>query len=377
MSKPCPPVRGPKPPVAPKPSPPQRLSNGDLDHSDGETEELQEMAGENQDKEEERDAEDGVHDNGSNDIEEVAGGEIEEKKEKEVDILDNDCDSVGSEDTVKADDSSTVETTEEENTDNDLNQLEGVIHTDENTSTPSPPLAETKDETGEEAEEEEKRRFRENSEIVNGSSGHSNKHVEENNLGEKDNDTGLNEADEQSDDTLNCGLHTDDTELEDGGFAFGFSVLPTVTEEYPYDVIGPTDDASDTCESCDTVETGEIGVWQPERATKDLSGCFRFTSSTEDVFGPYSVIGSLSPDVTDTADPEWSQDDADDKPSIELQTEAATNQEPYYMSSDDVDKLDDKQALSELGDIEEGTEQTDQQKDKEKASESADEYCRH
>ncbi|KAL3059101.1 hypothetical protein OYC64_011099 [Pagothenia borchgrevinki] len=375
MSKPCPPVRGPKPPVAPKPSPPQRLSNGDLDHSDGETEELQEMAGENQDKEEESDAEDGVHDNGSNDIEEVAGGEIEEKKEKEVDILDNDCDSVGSEDTVKADDGSTVETTEEENTDNDLNQLEGVNRTDENTSTPSPPLAETKDETGEEAEEEEKRSFRGNSEIVNGSSGHSNKHVEENNLGDKDNDTGLNEADEQSDDCLNCDLHTEDTELEDGGFAFGFSVLPTVTEEYPYDVIGPTDDASDTCESCDTVETGEIGVWQPERATKDLSGCFRFTSSTEDVFGPYSVIGSLSPDVTDTADPEWSQDDADDKPSNELQTEAATNQEPYYVSSDDVDKLDDKQALSELGDIEEGTEQSDQQKDKEKASESADEYA--
>uniref|UniRef100_A0A665U8B5 FYVE, RhoGEF and PH domain-containing protein 5-like n=1 Tax=Echeneis naucrates TaxID=173247 RepID=A0A665U8B5_ECHNA len=48
MSRPCPRVRGPKPPVAPKPlyephpqgepHPPQRLSNGDVAHSDGEAE---------------------------------------------------------------------------------------------------------------------------------------------------------------------------------------------------------------------------------------------------------------------------------------------------------------------------------------------------
>ncbi|XP_033483002.2 FYVE, RhoGEF and PH domain-containing protein 5 isoform X1 [Epinephelus lanceolatus] len=373
MSRPCPPVRGPKPPVAPKPRPlfeshtqeepcpPQRLSNGDLAHSDGETEDLHEMAGENQDKEEKSEAEDGAND---------------EETEEEVDILDNDADSTGSEDTVKADDGSTVDATEDENNDTDLNQPEGGNHTDdENKSTPSLTPAEMEGETGEEAEEEEQS-FSENSEIVCESTGHSDEHVEEQSLdqtqslsqGDKDNDTGCNEVDsEQSEECLHCGLNTDENELEAGGFAYGFSVLPTVTEEYPYDVIGPTDDASDTCESCDTAETGETGVWQPERATKDLSGCFRFASSTEDVFGPYSVIEALPPDMTGTADPEWSQDDTDDKPSNEVQTAGASNQEPYYVSSDDMDKLEDK--------IEEDAEQSNQHKDKARDGESADEYA--
>ncbi|XP_054473020.1 FYVE, RhoGEF and PH domain-containing protein 5 isoform X2 [Anoplopoma fimbria] len=393
MSRPCPPVRGPKPLVAPKPGPlcephaqwesctPQSLSNGDLAHFDGETEDLHEMAAENQDKEEK--SEDGVNDmdTGHNDKEDIAEGETEEETEKEVDILDNDGDSIGSEDTVKADDGSNVDTTEDENTDNDSIQPEGGNHTDdEKTSTPLLNPAETKDETGEEAEEEEPS-FSEKTDIVCGSSGH--EHVEEQNLyqqqslsqGDKDNDTGHNEVDsEQNEDSVPC-LTTDETELEAGGFAFGFSVLPTVTEEYPYDVIGPTDDASDTCESVDQAETGETEVWQPERATKDLSGCFRFTSSTEDVFGPYSVIEAVRPDMTGTADPEWSQDDTDDKPSNELQTTGASDQEPFYVSSDDVDKLEDKQVLSEQGEIEEGTEQSNQHKDKAKDSESADEYA--
>ncbi|XP_059185473.1 FYVE, RhoGEF and PH domain-containing protein 5 isoform X2 [Centropristis striata] len=387
MSRPCPPHRGPKPPVAPKPRPlyepheqeepcpPQRLSNGDLAHSDGETEDLHDMAEENQDKEEKSEAEDGVHDNGTghNDKEDIAGGETEEEAEKEADILDNDGDSIGSEDTVKAD--SIIDTTEDENTDNDLNQPEGGIHTDdENTSTPSLPPAENEKETGEEAEEEE-------GEIVCGSTGHSDDHVEEQNLdqtqplsqGDEDNDTGLKKV--GSEDCVNCDLHTDETELEAGGFSFGFNVLPTVTEEYPYDVIGPTDDASDTCESCDPAETGETEVWQPERATKDLSGCFRFTASTEDVYGPYSVIEALPPDMTDTADPEWSQDDTDDKPSNEMQTTGASNQEPHYVSSDDVDNLEDKQALSEQGEIDESADQSNQHKDIAKDSESADEYA--
>ncbi|XP_042358628.1 FYVE, RhoGEF and PH domain-containing protein 5 isoform X2 [Plectropomus leopardus] len=384
MSRPCPPVRGPKPPVAPKPRPlyelhaqgepctPQSLSNGDLAHSDGETEDLQDMVEENQDKEEKSEAEDGVNDNGNghNDKENIAEGENVEETEEEVDILDNDGDSIGSEDTVKADDCSTVDTTEDENTDNDLNQPEGGSHTDdENTSTPWLTPAELDGETG----EEEEQSLGEKREIVCGPTRHSDEHVEEQNLdqtqslsqGDEDNDTGCNEVD--SEECLHCDLHTDESELEAGGCAFGFSVLPTVTEEYTYDVIGPTDDASDTCESCDTAETGETGVWQPERATKDLSGCFRFTSSTEDVFGPYSVIEAVPPDMTDTADPEWSQDDTDDKPSNELQTAGASNQEPYYVSSDDVDKLEDK--------IEEDTKQLNQHKDKAKDSESADEYA--
>ncbi|XP_032369560.1 FYVE, RhoGEF and PH domain-containing protein 5 isoform X1 [Etheostoma spectabile] len=387
MSRPCPPVCGPKPQVVPKPlyephtqeelCPPQSLSNGDLAHCDGETEDLQEMAEENQDKEEKSEAEDWVNDSGTghNDEEDIAEREIQEETEKE-DIFDNDGDSIGSQDTVKADDGSPDDTTEDENTDNNLNQPEDGNHTDdENTSTPSLPPAEMEDETGEEAEEEEQS-YSENIEIVCDSTGHSDRHLEEQNLdhisqGDKDNDTGSNAVD--SEQTEDC-VHTDETELEVGGFAFRFSVLPTVTEEYPYDVIGPTDDASDTCESCDTAETGETGVWQPERATKDPSGCFRFTSSTEDVFGPYAVIEAVLPDMTNTADPEWSQDDPDEKPSNELQSVGASNQDPYYVSSDDVDKLEDKQALSEQGVIEEGTEESNH-KDKAKDSESTDEYA--
>ncbi|XP_038552161.1 FYVE, RhoGEF and PH domain-containing protein 5 isoform X2 [Micropterus salmoides] len=395
MPRPCPPVHGPKPPVAPKPRPlighpphrepcpPQSLSNGDLDHSDGETEDLHKMAEENQDKEEKNEAECGVNDNGTghNDKEDIVEGETDKETEKDVDRLDNDGDSFGSEDTIKAEDGSTVDTTEDENTDNDLNQPEGGHPTDdENTSAPSLPPAEMEDETGEE-EEGEEQSCSEKTETLCGYTGHSDKHVEEENsdkpqslsLGDKDNDTGFNEVDSgQSEDCAHC---PDETELEAGGFAFGFSVLPTVTEEYPYDVIGPTDDASDTCESCDPAETGDTEVWQPERATKDLSGCFRFTSSTEDVFGPYSVIEALPEDMADTADPEWSQDDTDDKPSNEPQTAGASNLEPYYVSADDVDQLDDKQALSEQGEIEEGTEQLNQHKDKAKENESADEYA--
>ncbi|XP_068576241.1 FYVE, RhoGEF and PH domain-containing protein 5 isoform X2 [Cebidichthys violaceus] len=391
MSRQCPPVHHPKPPVAPKPRPlyephaqgescpPKSLSNGDLAHSDGETEDLHDMAAENQDKEEK--SEDVVNDTGTghNEKEDIAEGEIEEETEKDVDILDNDGNNIGSEDTVKADDGSNVDTTEDENTDNDFIQPEvGNQTDDEKTSTPSLNPAEMEDETG---EEEEEPSFSEKTDIVCDSSGH--EHVEEQNLdqpqslsqGDEDNDTGCNEVDsEQSEDSVHC-LHTDETELEVGGFAFGFSVLPTLTEEYPYDVIGPTDDASDTCESCDPAETGETGVWQPERATKDLSGCFRFTSSTEDVFGPYSFIEAVPPDMTGTADPEWSQDDTDDKPSNELQTEGASSQEPYYVSSGDVEKLEDKQALSDQGEIEEGTEQSNQHEDKSKDSESADEYA--
>ncbi|XP_040889902.1 FYVE, RhoGEF and PH domain-containing protein 5 isoform X2 [Toxotes jaculatrix] len=395
MSRPCPRVPCPKPPIAPKPRPlyvphsqgescrPQSLSNGDLAHSDGETEDLHEMAEENQDKEEKSEAND--NGTGDNDKEDIAEEETEDETEKK-DILDNDCDidSIGSEDTVKGEEGSTAETTEDENTDNDLNQPEGGNHTDdENTSTPSLLLTETEDEAGEEKEEEQQS-FSEETEIPCNSTGHSHENVDVENLdqktqllsqGDKDNETGLNEADsDQSEDCLRSELLTDNTELEAGGFAFGFSVLPTVTEEYPYDVIGPTDDASDTCESCDPAETGDTEVWQPERATKDPTGCFRFTSSTEDVFGPYSVIEAVPGDVTDTADPEWSQDDVDDKPSDELQT-GASNQEPYYVSSDDVDKLEDKQALSEQGETEEGSEQSDQHKDKAKDCESADEYA--
>ncbi|XP_071349885.1 FYVE, RhoGEF and PH domain-containing protein 5 isoform X2 [Trachinotus anak] len=390
MSRPCPRVRGPKPPVAPKPKPlheshpqgepcpPQSLSNGDLVHSDGETEDLHEMAEENQDQEEDHEA----NDNGTEDNDKEDTVETEEETDKEVDILENDgdIDSIGSQDTLKGDDGSAVDTTEDENTDNDLKQSEGGNHTDdENTSTPSLLLTETEDEAGED-EGGEQQSFCKKTEIPFDSTGTSEgqnlDQTESLSQGDKDNDIGLNEADgDQSEDCLQCDSLADKTEMEAGGFAFGFSVLPTVTEEYPYDVIGPTDDASDTCESCDPAETGDTEVWQPERATKDLSGCFRFTSSTEDVFGPYSVIEAVPEDMSATADPEWSQDDTDDKPSHDLQTPGASNQEPYYVSSDDVDKLEDKQALSDQGETEESPEQSDQHNDKAKDGESADEYA--
>lgn len=381
MSRPCPPVHGPKPPVAPKPrplyqlhtqrepSPPQSLSNGDLAHSDGETD-LHEMAEENQDKEEKSEAEDEVNDNdkGRSDKEDVAVGEMESGTAKEADVLDNDGDSIGSEDTVKADEGSTADTTEDENTDNDLNPPEGGNHTDDdNMSAHSLPPADNEDET------EEEQCCNENTETLSASTGHSDLHVEEEisdqtqmlSLADEGSDTGFKDmVGGQSEDCLY------NAELESGEFMLGFSVLPTVTEEYPYDVIGPTDDASDTCESCDP----ETEVWQPERATKDPSGCFRFTSSTEDVFGPYSVIEAVPADLADTADPEWSQEDTDDKPSDEVQTAGACNQDPYYVSSDDVDKLEDKQILSGQGDAEKSTEQGDEQ-DKTKGCESADEYA--
>nr|XP_043880194.1 FYVE, RhoGEF and PH domain-containing protein 5 isoform X1 [Solea senegalensis] len=344
MSRPCPSARGPKPPVAPKPRPlleshpqgeepcpPLSLSNGDLSHSDGETEDLHDMAEENQDRVEKSEA------NGTGEMN--PEDEAEAETEKEGDILDNhdDTDSVGSEDTITGDDGPIVtETTEDENTEDDFK-----------TSTPSPLLTETEDEETSE------------------------KHCDAAGLSEvtvEDRTQSLSQSDEDSDVGLN--------EAEE--FAFGFRVLPTVTEEYPYDMIGPGDDASDTCESCDPAESisGDTEVWQPERATKDLSGCFRFTSSTEDVFGPYAVIEAVPGDMSDTADPEWSQeDDPDDKPSNEVQTSGALNQDPYYVSSDDVDKLEDKQALSEQGETAEGSDQSSQQKDKAQDSESADEYA--
>ncbi|XP_047439075.1 FYVE, RhoGEF and PH domain-containing protein 5 isoform X2 [Mugil cephalus] len=404
MSRPIPTVHGPKPPVAPKPRPffrphpqgepcPQKsLSNGDLAHSNGETEDVHEMAEENEDTEGKSDAEDTVSDSGTgcNKKEDIVEVEAKERAEKEAEMFDNDddVDSIDSEDTVKAD-GSTADTTEDENTDNDLNQPDGGSRTDdENTSTPSLPPTEPEDEAAEEEEEEEgEQSFIEKTEILCDPSEPSDEHVEEQSLDEtqslschcgEDKDGELNGAEgEQSEDCLHSDLLANDTELEARGFAFGFSVLSTLPEEYPYDVIGPTDDASDTCESCDATETGETEVWQPERATKDLSGCFRFKSSTEDVFGPYAVIEAVPSDVSGTADPEWSQDDADDNPETvdELQAPGSSNQEPYYVSSDDVDKLEDKQTLSEQGNIEEDMEVSDQQKDKTKDSESADEYA--
>lgn len=377
MSRTCPPVHGPKPPVAPKPRyvheqphPPQSLSNGDLAHSDSETEEAPEIAEQTEDGEK-SEAEDGACESGVGNCqkEDVIERDAETERAIDVNMSGNDGDSVGSDDTVKADDVSSVDTTEDENAENDLNH-----HTeDENASTASLPDTVVEDETGEEADNEEDVQS-EQTERLCASAEPSEEHVEEasfdsaQSLADSDSCCGLHEVDCGQSDCPHCA----ETQLDPGGFAFGFSVLPTVTEEYTYDVIGPTDDASDTCESCDPAETGDAEVWQPERATKDLSGCFRFTASTEDVFGPYSVIGAVPADVTETADPDWSQDDADDQPSCDMLTVSASVQEPYYVSSQDVDKLE---KIQEHDETEEAVNQSDQHKEKLKEGESADEYA--
>ncbi|XP_052465921.1 FYVE, RhoGEF and PH domain-containing protein 5 isoform X1 [Carassius gibelio] len=108
---------------------------------------------------------------------------------------------------------------------------------------------------------------------------------------------------------------------------------PSLCEEYPYDVIGTLDDNS---------------TWQAERATKDPSGRFRFAEETEDAFEPYSVIEVVPSDLICTSDPEarCSDDESSkEKPmDSEIATEGTSNQEPYYISSNDVAELEKEQA---------------------------------
>ncbi|XP_008407804.1 FYVE, RhoGEF and PH domain-containing protein 5 isoform X1 [Poecilia reticulata] len=380
-SKSWPPVHGLKPPVAPKPRPlsqshlqgdthhQHRLSNGELPHIDGETGDLLEVTEENHNKEKRQEVEGGVSDNsaGGSNKEDTAEEETVAGTDGGAEVFDKDgdLDSIASDDTIKADD--LIDIAEEETTDSDSVQPEDGDHThDESTVMSLHPPAEP------EYEEVEK------SEMGCDSTEHLHEqevesHLEQtqsSSVGCENDDSRLNETSIE----LPGSFFPNEEELENGRFAYGFSMLPTVTEEYPYDLIGPTDDASDTCESCDTAETGDTEVWQPERATKDPSGCFRFTSSTEDVFGPYSVIEAVPEDTSSTADPEWNPGEEDTFSSAnESQAQDACNQEPYYVSSDDVDKLEDEQANSEQLHNEDPTEQSFQHKDKD--IESADEYA--
>lgn len=110
---------------------------------------------------------------------------------------------------------------------------------------------------------------------------------------------------------------------------------PSLCEEYPYDIIGTVDDNS---------------TWQAERATKDPSGRFRFAEETEDAFEPYSVIEVVPSDLTCTSDPEarcTDEESSNEKP-IDS-TEGTSNQEPYYVSSDDMAELEKEQAKLENG----------------------------
>uniref|UniRef100_A0A673K9G8 FYVE, RhoGEF and PH domain-containing protein 5-like n=1 Tax=Sinocyclocheilus rhinocerous TaxID=307959 RepID=A0A673K9G8_9TELE len=113
---------------------------------------------------------------------------------------------------------------------------------------------------------------------------------------------------------------------------------PSLCEEYPYDVIGTLDDNS---------------TWQAERATKDPSGRFRFAEETEDAYEPYSVIEVVPSDLTCTSDPEarcTDDESSNEKPiDSEIATEGTSNQEPYYVSSDDVAELEQEQVKLENG----------------------------
>ncbi|KAL2091393.1 hypothetical protein ACEWY4_013656 [Coilia grayii] len=112
--------------------------------------------------------------------------------------------------------------------------------------------------------------------------------------------------------------------------------LPPTGEEYPYDVIGLSDENSE---------------WQPERATKDRSGCYRFSDNAEDNFEPYSVIEVVPADGEATADPELADVEAErdsDMPDSSREQETGnSNQEPYYVSSDDVAEAEKAQLDAE------------------------------
>lgn len=109
---------------------------------------------------------------------------------------------------------------------------------------------------------------------------------------------------------------------------------PSLCEEYPYDVIGPLDDTS---------------AWQPERATKDESGRFRFSEGIEDAFEPYSVIEVVPADLMSTSDPELECTDeaCSEEKAEDTETRMRSTQEPFYVSSVDVAEIEEEQAQLE------------------------------
>ncbi|KAM9444231.1 FYVE, RhoGEF and PH domain-containing protein 5 isoform 3-T3 [Clarias gariepinus] len=129
---------------------------------------------------------------------------------------------------------------------------------------------------------------------------------------------------------------TEDTSNEVAGFSSQAmnGSQPSLCEEYPYDVIGPLDDT---------------GAWQPERATKDESGRFRFSEGVEDPFEPYSVIEVVPSDLMSTSDPELECTDEDCTEEIAKDDEEKMGftHEPFSVSSNDVAEVDEQQAQVE------------------------------
>lgn len=130
---------------------------------------------------------------------------------------------------------------------------------------------------------------------------------------------------EAIEDTTNAGAGFSSQALNDS--------QPSLCDENTYDVIGSLDDTNS---------------WQPERATKDPSGRFRFSEEAEDVFEPYSVIEVVPADLMSTSDPEadCTDEECSGKKAKDTETDTAgtSNQEPFYVSSDDVDELEKEQA---------------------------------
>lgn len=119
---------------------------------------------------------------------------------------------------------------------------------------------------------------------------------------------------------------------------------PSLCEEYPYDVIGPLDDTS---------------AWQPERATKDESGRFRFSEGVDDAFEPYSVIEVVPADLMSTSDPELecTDEDCSEEKAKEPETKMGSTQEPFYVSSDNVAEEEQAQAEDNVTSSDEPLEQ--------------------
>ncbi|XP_030230275.1 FYVE, RhoGEF and PH domain-containing protein 5 isoform X2 [Gadus morhua] len=388
-----------KPAVAPKPRPLSdsylhgsrpSLSNGDLAHSDGETD-SQCVAVVKEREEEERYKAEETH-NG-------------EGREKDIETSDNTAETENgvSLDTLKGADEA-CDTTDNDIAE-DLNST-GIFRddtllstdnaVDDRTSTLSSAKTETDLETDVSGEEEDKDATTEPTEMLLGPS-----EIQHENIGEdciKDKDHGLVDKNKISNGVL---LQCEPSEPTDGNmcscdgevirFTFGSNLcaLPTVCEETPYDLTGPTDceetpydltgptdDGSDTCESCDLTEAID---WQPERATKDPSGRFRFTASTEDMFGPYAVIEALPDDLYSIADPDWGEDDIDDETPDPLETVAGdSNQDhlPHVLSDVDVEESEDPKAPGDeevKGDGEQPV--ISQDSDNAKDTESVDEYA--
>ncbi|XP_051528911.1 FYVE, RhoGEF and PH domain-containing protein 5-like isoform X2 [Myxocyprinus asiaticus] len=137
---------------------------------------------------------------------------------------------------------------------------------------------------------------------------------------------------------------------------------PSLCEEYPYNVIGTLD---------------ENNTWQAERATKDPSGRFRFAEETENAFQPYSVIEVLPGDLMCTSDPEarCTNESSNEKPmDSKNTTEETSNQDPYYISSNDVAELEEEQAKLENG-ISQSTKPSKQEGKEMGQSEAVDDYA--